>query len=296
MSLQTDDLAAFLAVAREGSFGRAASALLVSQPAVSERMARLEREVGSTLFVRGARGSTLSPAGERLLPYATRTLALLTEAAETVRAVDGAPRLRVAVHVTFAHRVVPLVLAALGAQRRRVTLRDAHSDEIIAMLLDGVADVGFVVPVARPRPLHFLALPSDPVLCVGSAAHSLARRRITLADLAHDEHRLAFNRWGDGAAAFVERLQAAGVPEWRWTECSDALTALELARTHHHIAFVPASVAAEPIGSGELVQLDLRPAPKWRMPLVLAHRVSDEGDPVIAALRAAVATARPRLH
>ena len=117
MAAQTEDLIAFLAVAREGSFGRAASSLLVSQPAVSERMARLEREMGATLFVRGARGTTLTLAGEHLLPYATRTIDLLDEAAAAVGVSEGSPRLRVAVHVTFAHRVVPLVLNAVEPLR-----------------------------------------------------------------------------------------------------------------------------------------------------------------------------------
>ena len=60
-------------------------------------------------------------------------------ATEVVRALDAAPQLRVAVHSTFAHRVVPLVLEALGSLRRCVKIRDAHSDSIVAMLIDGAA-------------------------------------------------------------------------------------------------------------------------------------------------------------
>jgi DNA-binding transcriptional LysR family regulator len=292
MTLQTDDLAAFLAVAREGSFGRAASALLVSQPAVSERMAGLERDLGTTLFVRGARGTTLTAAGEQLVPYANRTVELLREAADSVRAFDDAPRLRVAVHVTFAHRVVPLLLDALGDLHRCVKLRDAHSEEIVAMLLDGVADVGFVVPTARPAPLTFIAMPADPVIGVCGPDHPLARRRVTMADLAQGDHRVAFNRFGTGAESLLSRLNESGVPEWRWIECSDAHTALQLARTQDHLAFVPASLAAAGLSSGVLARLDLRPPVKWSMPLVLAHRKSDKGDAAVKAIAGAV----HRLH
>ena len=286
MAIQTEDLTAFLAVVGQGSFGRAASALLVSQPAVSERMARLERAVGATLFVRGARGTGLSPAGEQFLPYAQRATEVLDEAVEAVRAFDQAPRLRVAVHVTFAHRAVPLVLAALGDLPRRVKVRDAHSDEIIAMLLDGVADVGFVLPGATPRPLRFVALPGDPVIGLGAPGHPLAGRVVTAGQLVG--HRLAFTRGGTGADAFVQRLQAAGVPEWQWTECSDAGTALNLARHEHHLAWVTASVAVDHLAAGTLVRLRVRPAPRWTMPLALAHRVSDDGDPAVQAIRRAV--------
>ncbi len=289
MTLQTEDLAVFLAVTREGSFGRAASSLLVSQPAVSERMARLEREVGATLFERGPRGTTLTTAGDLLLPYAQRTVDLLGEAEAAVRHLDAVPQLRVAVHATFAHRVVPLVLGALGELRRRVKLRDAHSDQIIGMLLDGVTDIGFVVPTARPRPLRFLALPDDPVVCVCAPDHPLAGQRVTLPALTRTDHALAFNRWGPGAEAFVERLVESGVDEWRWVECSDALTALALARRHGHIALVPASAATEYFDDASLVRLDLRPTPKWSRPLVLAHRAGDAHDPVVAVIRNAVA-------
>ena len=112
MAIEAQDMSVFLTVVREGSFGRAASALLLSQPSVSERIVGLERDLGARLFDRGSRGTTLTPAGERLLPYAHRTLALLEEAAGAVGAVDQPARLRVAVHSTFSHRAVPFVLTA----------------------------------------------------------------------------------------------------------------------------------------------------------------------------------------
>src|ERR1700683_4228468 len=174
MTIQTDDIAVFLAVVREGSFGRAATALLVSQPAISDRVARLEREVGTSLFHRSTRGAPLTPAGDVFLPYARRTVDLLDDAAATLSTLDEAPRLRIAVHATFAHRVVPLVLRSLHAVRRSVKVRDAPTNTIIAALLDGGCDVGFVVPGARPRQLRFVALPPDPVVAVVAPTHPSA--------------------------------------------------------------------------------------------------------------------------
>jgi DNA-binding transcriptional LysR family regulator len=286
MALQTDDIAWFLAVVREGSFGRAASSLLVSQPAVSDRMARLERDAGAVLFQRSARGATLTPAGEAFVPYAERTLALLDEAVASVGALDGAPRFRVAVHTTFAHRAVDLVLASLGSLRRNITVRDAHTDTIVAMLMDGACDVGFVVPGARPRPLRFVPLPPDPVLAVVAPSHPLAGTAPALHDLA--DHRVAFNRFGSGAAEFVERLRRAGVPEWQWTECSDALTALHLAAHHGHVALVTRSVAESHGAATGVVPLRLQRVPRWTMALSLAYRTSDRDEPAVRAVRRAV--------
>ena len=287
MTIQTDDITCFLAVVREGSFGRAASSLLVSQPAVSDRIARLERDAGAPLFRRSTRGVTLTPAGEAFAPYAARTIELLDDAVTTIGTLDEAPRFRVAVHTTFAHRAVDLVLGSLGSLRRSIKLRDAHSDTIVAMLLDGACDVGFVVPGPRPRTLGFVAFPPDPVVAVVAPAHPLAGRPATFEDLA--EHRVAFNRFGSGAAEFVTRLRAAGGPESRSTECSDAVTALHLAAHHGHVALVTASLLDGHAAGAGVVALPVRRLPRWTMPLTLAHRQADRDEPAVAAVRSAVA-------
>ncbi|MEV6736874.1 LysR family transcriptional regulator [Streptomyces sp. NPDC051104] len=67
-------LRAFLAVAEELHFTRAATRLYVAQQALSRDIRRLERELGTELFVRTTRQVTLTPEGERLLPYARRVL------------------------------------------------------------------------------------------------------------------------------------------------------------------------------------------------------------------------------
>jgi DNA-binding transcriptional LysR family regulator len=81
---------------------------------------------------------------------ADRIVGLMEEAVDAVQGTDQPPPFRVGVHSTFAYRAVPLVLSALANPTRGVRVRDAHSDEIIAMLLDGVLDAGFVLPGARP--------------------------------------------------------------------------------------------------------------------------------------------------
>src|SRR2546423_1466441 len=65
MALSLEDLRVFRSVAATGSFGRAAARLRLSQPAVSERMARLERDLGRRLFLRGGRGVPLTTARPR---------------------------------------------------------------------------------------------------------------------------------------------------------------------------------------------------------------------------------------
>lgn len=74
--LATEDLRVFVAIAAEGSFSRAATRLHHAQPSISDKIARLERQLGAELFVRSNRGADLTAAGRRLLPFAVRCLEL----------------------------------------------------------------------------------------------------------------------------------------------------------------------------------------------------------------------------
>src|SRR6266545_4738260 len=87
-------LSVFREVATRGSFSEAATALSFTQPAVSQQIARLERELGTRLLARNARGVTPTPAGEVLLRHAEAVLAQLREAEAEVQAVAGVERSR----------------------------------------------------------------------------------------------------------------------------------------------------------------------------------------------------------
>src|SRR5882724_10121435 len=100
MAMELTDLRVFLTVAETGSFTRAATVLVLTHPSVSERVAGLERAVGSPLFDRTSRGARLTARGEQLVPYARRCVVIADEALEAVRAEATVPRLRVAVHTT----------------------------------------------------------------------------------------------------------------------------------------------------------------------------------------------------
>lgn len=84
-----DTLEAFDTAARLGSFTAAAVALHLTPGAISRQMAALENDLGVPLFVRGARGVALTPAGRRLHAAAAEALALLRGAARDLRRYDG---------------------------------------------------------------------------------------------------------------------------------------------------------------------------------------------------------------
>ena len=122
------------AVAREGSFGRAARACSVTQPALSNGIAVLERTLGGRLFDRTARGVTPTPLGQRLLPLIESTLqGLDTVLAEARLATRQEPRpLRVGVSPLINRELIGRMFeaASAAAPEHAVVLRAGAVSEL----------------------------------------------------------------------------------------------------------------------------------------------------------------------
>lgn len=290
MSITSSDLHVFSAVVEEGSFGRAATSLLISQPSVSQRIARLEARLDVDLFVRTPQGVTLTPSGEALAPFARRQVGLLDNAVRAVRATAQVPSMVVAVHSTFTSRIAPSVIDALSTVPRRVEFRDAHTDGVIEMVADGEADLGFIVPATTPRTLVAQRIADDPITCVVSPSHRLAHRpRSWLRDLADGP--VAFNDWGTGALVFADLLaQSHGRPE-RVVRVPDARTAAVLACEHGHAAVLALSAAAPEVAVGLLVEVQLADLPEWRVEVEIVHRATTI-DPAVAVVVERLASSR----
>ena len=82
----------FLAIAEQGSYTGAAKALHMSQPALTAAMNALEAELGTTLFVRTARGARLTATGEELVLHARGLLQRTSELRHAISDLEGAPR------------------------------------------------------------------------------------------------------------------------------------------------------------------------------------------------------------
>jgi len=125
--MDASDLRIFEAVARLGGMNRAAAELHTVQSNVTARIRLLEEELGAPLFTRHSRGVALTPAGERLLPYAQRVRHLLDDARRAV-VDDGRPKGRLTIgslETTAALRLAPVLSAYVAAYRRAIDLRRA---------------------------------------------------------------------------------------------------------------------------------------------------------------------------
>ncbi|MFI0369967.1 LysR family transcriptional regulator [Actinomadura sp. 1N219] len=118
------DLRSFAAAVRAGSITRGAAALRLSQPTVSQRVQRLERAAGERLLLREPRGIRITPAGETMLAYVERVLALHDEARAAVVRHGDAPdgRRTLGLLEDLAVTILPTALADFAALRPRIDL------------------------------------------------------------------------------------------------------------------------------------------------------------------------------
>lgn len=133
-----DDLRAFVAVAEAGGFGRAARKLGLSKSIISRRVAALEADLGADLLVRGARGVSITEAGETFRQRAEQILADLAEArdavAETRESLAGA--LRLALPLAFGLRHMAPLLADLALAHPRLRIEASYSDAFVDLMAD----------------------------------------------------------------------------------------------------------------------------------------------------------------
>lgn len=174
---------AFIAVAEELHFTRAALRLNLSPPSLTVQIQELENSLAAELFVRTKRSVRLSSAGEAFLPDARSALAQIERAAETARRAGRGQLGRIAIGFVAS-------AAYSGVLQRQVTaFRDTHPgvhvdaaelpmNKIAAMVDEGTLDVAFArLPLALPAGLRTHVLLRDRFCLALPASHRLANKR-----------------------------------------------------------------------------------------------------------------------
>ncbi|MEU6041157.1 LysR substrate-binding domain-containing protein [Actinomadura sp. NPDC047616] len=194
--LDLERLRALHAVATYGSVSAAADVLHVTTSAVSQQLAKLERETGQKLLERNGRGVRLTDAAELLVDHADRILSLVERAQADLEAHRGAVvgQVTVAAFPTAARGLLPAALRRLRADHPglRVRLREEDPMQSIPLLLRGDLDMAIVqdwnnAPLPIPDGLHKGAICDDVADVAVPADHPLAARgRVELKELAGD--------------------------------------------------------------------------------------------------------------
>lgn len=182
------DIEAFVAVAKHLSFSRAAQSLYVSQPALSQRIRKLEIRLGARLFRRSAIGVSLTAAGESLL----RRVAGLLDAWEDLdnNPIDRVPERRLSFSVTYDYdgALIEHLVSSTGAHRVVVEVDPTRAQDLVTR---GDVDAAYVYslpPVAGdpgipiPGRVHVRTVVHEPVWVVVSRTHPLANAEMVSLD------------------------------------------------------------------------------------------------------------------
>jgi DNA-binding transcriptional LysR family regulator len=179
----------FLVLAEELNFTRAARRLHIAQPALSQQIRALERDIGAPLLERGSRGCRLTPVGEVVAREAGELLAHADASQERIRAAVGGRQgqLRLALTRSARGGSVDALLAAFRTLHPDVDLvvRTGWTAHNITELLAGRLDAAFVRPPLDDTGLECRHIAREELLVAVPADHSLAHaRRVTRGHIA----------------------------------------------------------------------------------------------------------------
>jgi molybdate transport repressor ModE-like protein len=183
-------------IAARGSIASAAEALYLSPPAVSQQMSTLEREAGVDLLERAGRGVRLTAAGQRLVEYTDRVLAVLEEAQADIDAVAHgvAGRVHTSAFPTAARALLVPALSRLKTAYPRLQLRmvDLEPEESIPLLRVGELDIllnyWFEMLPTRDEPgMERVPLMSEPMAVALPVSHPRAAGPVAIADLKDEQ-------------------------------------------------------------------------------------------------------------
>ncbi|MGB4467060.1 MAG: LysR family transcriptional regulator [Azovibrio sp.] len=170
-------LQVFHAVARHLSFTKAAEALFMTQPAVTFQIKQLEDQYNTRLFERGHGQICLTPAGEMVLQYAEKILALSDELDARLGEMTGEMRgpLLVGASTTIAEFILPRVLGEFNAlyPQVRVRLIVANSESIENRVSEHSLDIGLIEGPARQPELQTEVCCTDELVAICAPGYPL---------------------------------------------------------------------------------------------------------------------------
>lgn len=266
----------FVAIAQRRHFTAAAEAIGVAQPALSQQIRLLERELGVQLFDRSGRRISLTPAGEALLVRAERILVEVANAHSELAEYAGGVRGRVVVGTlpSLAEHQLPPLVAAFHARHPNLELilREERTARLLELLATGEVDLALLhhAPTASDAAptLTLEPLFTEELVAAVGASHHLASQLksptgggfrgppLPLADL-HDEDFILTKSGSAIRATILAACAIAGFTPRIAFESGAAATVRALAAAGLGVAILPRSEAL--IGLPPLTAITLTP-------------------------------------
>ncbi|MBN2307558.1 MAG: LysR family transcriptional regulator [Candidatus Hydrogenedentes bacterium] len=254
--MDTERLQAFRAVAREQSFSRAADRLFKTQPAVSQAVGSLERELGERLFVRQGRRTTLTQAGRVLLEHVEQAFDALDQARLRLDALKELREgvLTVSASDTTACYVLPDALRAFRERYPGVEVRILNRPSPVAAEQVAARDADLAVVTL---PVAHAGLASEPLtvredVAICAPQHPLAgRERVRLAELL--AYPLLLLDRGSNTRSFIdEQLAETGVAPRVAMELGSIEVIKKLVSLDFGVSIVPRIAVRDEVARGDL--------------------------------------------
>jgi molybdate transport repressor ModE-like protein len=273
LGVEVRHLAALEAVARSGSFGRAAVELGYTQSAVSQQIAALERIVGEKLVERpgGPRAVSMTEAGSLLLRHAEAIVNRLDAARADMAALRAGETgmLRVATYQSISARVLPIVMRRFMGSWPGIALElsEPSNDETLYHGIEsGAIDLGFCSLPVPEGPFDALELLTDPhVLLVSSDSPLAGRRSVSFAEL--DGLALIGSNLCSSSVIVEEELRRRGMQIAYAFRSDDNTTLQGLVAARFGVALIPLLAIQPGDDRVEILALD-PPVPRRRLAVV----------------------------
>jgi DNA-binding transcriptional LysR family regulator len=250
-------------IARHQSFGRAAQALHLSQPAVSHHIRHLERELGQRLLERVGKRAFPTAAGDLLLAHAARAFAELEAARQALQERRGvvAGRLRVGTGATASTYLLPPLLGRLRARHPELELVvvTGNSAAMAAAVTAADLDVAVVTLPARGRALLITPLLLDPLVAIAAPAARWRRRGpLAAAELAR-EPLILYEPGGTIRRVIDAWFRRSGAAPRVVMDLGNGEAIKKLVAAGLGLSLVPAMSVRAEVRAGELAALPLAP-------------------------------------
>ncbi|EAW1719433.1 LysR family transcriptional regulator [Salmonella enterica subsp. indica] len=284
----------FVAVAQQGTLGRAAETLNLSQPALSKTLNELEQLTGTRLFERGRLGAQLTVPGEQFLTHAVKVLDALNTAGQALNRKEDASAdvVRIGALPTAALGILPAVIGRFHQQQKSTSLQVAtmNNTMLLAGLKSGEIDLG-IGRMSDPElmsGLHYELLFFESLKLVVRPGHPLLQETITLSRVM--EWPVVVSPKGTVPRQNAEALlqsQGCKMP----AGCIETLSASlsrQLTVDYDYVWFVPSGAVKEDLRQAALVSLPV-PTQNAGEPIGILTRVdiplSTGAQMLIAAIR-----------
>jgi len=275
-SLSTDVMRTFCDVVETSSFTRAAEMNGISQSAVSQQVAALERDLGTRLLIRGGTGAEATDVGKAFYRGAKDILARLDRMVEEVAGIvkSACPLLRVGTIYSVGFYLLDAYVRKFIKAHPEVKLEVRYTkwDEIISAVLGGEMDLGIVAFPEKQRSLEIIPFADEELMVVCAPGHRLAdRASVDPSDL-RGERFVAFEA-NVPTRRFIDRMLRAGrVSVDVCMEFDNNDTLKRAVEVGAGLSIVPKGIGQREESLGQLCFIPFRQPSKWIRKICIIRR------------------------